>query len=173
MSKILFESEGKTLDGKPFLTVKKARGYFVYAERGGMDSIAFVLHDRHNQKFGLINESKPPLDERMDSKFKLTTAFGGSIDSDKSPIEICKQEVLEEAGFDAGLDSIRHIGKTMVSTQMSQLCDGYLVDVTWLEQGETEDSRNEVVWLDRFELMENSDWKSIWIVATAEHKGLI
>ena len=41
----MYESIGKAPNGEPFLSVKKARGYYEYSERPGMDSIAFILYD--------------------------------------------------------------------------------------------------------------------------------
>lgn len=169
---IVYESKGKSINGEPYITVKRARGYYEYVTRAGTDSIAFILHK--DNKIGLIYESKPPLDERTNSKAMLTTAFGGSIDSNKELIDICKTEVLEEAGFDVSYDRIKHIGKTMVSTQMDQFCYGFIVDVNNLEAGLTEADyinskdpdeycHNKVIWLTEEELIQNSDWKSIWI----------
>jgi hypothetical protein len=180
-SEIMYESNGKTPNGKPFLTVKKARGYYEYSERGGQDSIFFVLYDRDTQKWALINESKPPMDEREGKRVQMTTAFGGSIDmNDYTPQEICQVEVLEEAGYEVPLERIMYVGKTLVSSQMSQIAYGYLVDVTGIEKTHktefehdvtpeqaakdaTEFSRNSVVWMSDNELIENSDWKSIFI----------
>lgn len=187
---VQYESKGKTPDGKPFLTVKKARGYYEYSERGGVDSIAFILFDRKIEKFCLIYESKPPRDEIENAEVRMTTAFGGSKDSEKTFEEICKIEVLEETGYDVNIERINFIGQTLVSTQMSQMCHGYLVDVTNIEKTHTaeweqetseeqmkkdpnEFSGNRVVWMNADELIENGDWKSVWIFATAVHQEII
>jgi len=174
-AEILYESEGKTPDGNPFLTVKEARNYYQYSERGGVDSIAFILYkkvtDSNNKKgkfFALINEAKPPLDEREGCLAKRITAFGGSIDSDKERQEICRSEVMEESGYEVSLDDITFIGETMVSTQMSQLCSLYLVDVTGKEKtlkAEYEDTDENVIWMTSDEVMDNNDWKSIFILS--------
>ena len=180
-AEIMYESKGKTLNGKPFMSVKKARFYYEYAERGGQDSIFFILYDKNIRRYALIRESKPPMDERENKKVMMTTAFGGSIDMDeKSPKEICQIEVLEESGYEVPLDRIKYIGKTLVSSQMSQMALGFLVDVTGInktqkaeyevgisEGQEAKDpdefSRNSVIWMTSSELIENSDWKSIFI----------
>jgi hypothetical protein len=184
-AEIMYESQGKTPAGDPFMTVKQARGYYQYAERGGQDSIAFILFDANVQKFALILESKPPMDERMQEEVKMTTAFGGSIDmgDDVTYREICQTEVKEESGYVVPLENIFDCGKTLVSTQMSQLCNGFLVDVTGIEKTEiaeyeTKDKNdefngNEVRWLDASEVMENNDWKSIWIMAKAISLGVM
>lgn len=185
-TKIQYESEGKAPNGEPFLTVKQARGYYEYSERPGKDSIAFVLYDSSLGLYGLINESKPPMDERYNKLVKMVTAFGGSIDMDKTYQEICQTEVLEEAGYDVPLDRIQTIGKTLVSSQMSQLCEGFLVDVTDIkkthrteyEQPMTDEQAqkdpnefagNGTVWLTKDEVLMNNDWKSIFIIA--KYKG--
>lgn len=181
---IMYQSEGKAPNGDAFLTVKRARGYYEYSERPGKDSIAFVLYDTDTKKFGLIYESKPPLDERDSCLSMRTTAFGGSIDIDKTYIEICQMEVSEEAGYNVDISSIQSIGKTLVSSQSSQLCEGYIVDVTGLPQGKTEvDIENEkdpdefkhnkVLWLEEYEVFELEDWKSIWIISKAKFNELI
>lgn len=180
--KTQYKSQGVAPDGSPFLTVKQSRGYYEYSERPGMDSIAFILYDFNENLFGLIHESKPSLDERMNELAMMTTAFGGSIDVDLPYREICQKEVLEEAGYQVPLNRIYSIGTTLVSTQMSQLCEGFLVDITGiskthLAEYETSDdiefSRNRVVWMTDVDLLKNSDWKSIWIVARAHYKGLV
>ena len=166
--------------GDPFMVIKKARGYYYYAERGGQDSIAFILYNAETNQVGLISESKPPMDERGERKVMMTTAFGGSIDKVGSIKEICKEEVLEESGYNVSDDRISYVGETLASTQMSQIVYGYMVDITGLTPGKTEadiqndaqDAKdpdefihNKVIWLSYDECMTNSDWKSIWILA--------
>ena len=174
---VKYKSNGIALNHQPFLTVKQADNYYEYSERAGIDSIAFILFDNNTEKFGLINETKPPLYERNIRMLK--TAFGGSIDLDLDLIDIVKTEVIEEAGYDVDISKISYIGKTFVSTQMNQFCSGYLVDVTGLKPTETEASTSEkmkdnhVVWMDVNEMFTNSDWKSIWIFSTAVHLDIL
>jgi len=190
-AEVMYESEGKTPNGIPFMTVKQARGYYCYSERGGVDGIAFILFNNDTKKFALIYESKPPMDERENKEVRMCTAFGGSIDVDgMTPKEICQMEVQEESGYIVPLDKIHKCGTTLVSTQMSQLAHGYLVDVTGINKTEkaeyeldvseaqnekdaNEFSGNRVDWLDADELMENNDWKSIWIFSKAIHSKFI
>ncbi len=183
---ILWSSEEKNPAGDPYITVKKARDYYYYTERGGVDSIAFILYDSKNGKFGLINESKPPLDHLFNERHMMTTAFGGSIDSNLTRELICRAEVLEEAGYDVDVSKIRCVGSTLVSSQMNQFCVGYLVDVTGLIPGKTEADiinsdlvdplefvNDKTVWMNATELLENNDWKSIWIFAKMKMSELI
>lgn len=189
-SKVVWQSPETTPNGDPFLTVKQARGYYYYAERGGVDSIAFILYDADrgdNGEYGLIYEAKPPLDERAFEKKMSVTAFGGSVDMDKPLEDICQIEVLEEAGYDVQSEHIHTVGSTLVSSQMSQYCFGYFVDVTGLSAGQTETDifneeqdkkdpdefkHNKTIWLDMDGVMENNDWKSIWIFGKVFHWAL-
>ena len=181
---VMYKSEGKAPNNDPFLTVKKARGYYEYSERPGYDSIAFILYD--GNRFGLINESKPPMDEREGHEVKMTTAFGGSIDINKSYKEICQIEVLEESGYEVPLDRITSVGKTLVSTQMSQMCELFLVDVSQIskthkaeyEMDPSKDENgefvgNSIVWMSSDEVMENAEWKSVYILAQGVIKGIL
>lgn len=180
----MYKSEGKAPNNDPFLTVKKARGYYEYSERPGYDSIAFILYD--GNRFGLINESKPPMDEREGYEVKMTTAFGGSIDINKSYKEICQMEVLEESGYKVPIERIFSVGKTLVSTQMSQMCELFLVNVSQISKTqraeyEMDSSKdvngefvgNSVVWMSDDEIMENGEWKSIYILAQSVVKDIL
>jgi hypothetical protein len=180
---VVYKSKGVTPMGHPFLTVKRARGYYEYSERGGVDSVAFILYDSDTTKFALIYESKPPRDEIEQMEVNMTTAFGGSIDmaENMSYKEICQIEIREESGYIIPLTKIHSVGKTMVSTQMSQMVEGFLVDVTGIQKTEkTEDEHetsefktNKVLWLDADDLMDNNDWKSIWIFTQAVYKKIV
>lgn len=185
-AKIKYSSKGTTPDGNPFISVKMARGYYEYVERGGQDSIGFVLFDNTSQKFLVINEQKPPMDERLNKRAQLKTAFGGSVDCD-DPLEvICHQEVQEEAGYNVNMSRIHKVGSTMVSSQMSQMCHLYLVDVTGIpktleaewekakaKEGYKEHEGNSVHWMTYSELMENQDWKSIFIATQSVYLDII
>ena len=164
-AEVLYESAGLAEDGKPFLTVKRAQGYYEYAERAGQDSVAFILRDYIADTYGLIREPKPPMDERFDTKMHLTTAFGGSLDNPRATAqEVAVKECYEEAGYIVEPKDVSYIGATMVSTQSSQMCHLYLLDVTSKEPiGETEG--DPTVWLHRQEVLNNNDWKSIMILA--------
>jgi hypothetical protein len=171
--KIVFETEAKNADGKSYLTVKQT-GHYCYTERLGVDSIAFILFDRNQRKFGLIEERKPPFDVREGKEVTMKTAFGGSLDSDKhSPLEITIEEVREEAGYKVTDDDILYLGKVIVSTQMNQYCHLYLVNVTDIEfSGRDPQTQMEadsvVVWMTKEEVMNNVDWKAITIISKTD-----
>jgi len=172
---IEWQSPETTPAGDPFLTVKKARGYYYYAERGGVDSIAFVLLDKTANKIGLILESKPPMDEMASIEVDYITAFGGSIDSPDSKTDIVITEVLEEAGYVVTADNVTEVGSTVVSTQMSQTLYAYTVDVTGIPKTaeteyESQGKGDRTQWMTFTEALANSDWKSIFIMTMLGHK---
>ena len=181
-AELLWESKDNlNEEGVPYFSVKLAKGYYVYGERLGKDSIAFILYDDKTKKVCLINESKPPLNESLNKEVKLLTAFGGSIDMDLEPERICRLEVAEESGYRVEPHNITLIGSTMVSTQMSQICHLYLVDVTKIKktlsaEHEIEGSgheENSIQWLTLNEVIDNDDWKAIYIIGKSMKQGLI
>jgi 8-oxo-dGTP pyrophosphatase MutT (NUDIX family) len=151
---------------------KNGVGGYYYAERLGRDSIAFICFDRNINKFLLNIEYKPPV-----SKF-ITGAFGGSLDKDKSAIEIVLDEVHEEAGFSVDKEKVIDLGKVFVSTQMNQYCGLYLVEV---DRNDAIDRKPEnqieaaslLTWLTEREVMLSQDWKAITIVSKAKEKGIL
>ncbi len=172
MVEILWESKETNADGKPYLTVKKEGGWYLYSERLGKDSVAFILYDRNatdDVEFGLINEVKPPLGE---GRF-LTTAFGGSIDKELSYTEIVQEEVEEESGYKVKLENIIELGKVMVSTQMNQMCYLYLVDVTGIETSNVIEDNTSVQWVNAEEIVDGPDWKASVIIFKSIHRGIV
>ncbi len=179
MDKIVFESVGG------FLKVKSAATtpYF-YAERKGVDSVAFILLDENrSDKYGVVNERKPPMDERYGEEVFIETAFGGSNDmiadekyfamSDEEVIEHFKKlvqiEAREEGGFDVGVDKIKFVAKELVSTQMNQWAFLFVVNVTDVTQGKT-DPQNAVEamatirWKNFKQVQKMNDWKTKSII---------
>lgn len=148
-----------------FLKVK-SNGHYFYAERKGVDSVAFILIDHFcedGKKWGLTREFKPPINDY------LITAFGGSVDKTTSLTQIVIDEVKEEAGFIVREDDVAYVGKTLCSTQMNQFAHLYavFVDIKNLKARTTEDhieKLSSTVWMHRDEVLRNSDWKSITIM---------
>ena len=175
MIKTLWTSEATSpQNGEPFFKVKEALGYYIFGERLGVDSLAFVLYDRDFDRVGVIHEKKPPLGKDV---FK-TTAFGGSLDNKALTVdEICAQEVKEEAGYEVDDTRIYYLGQVLVSTQMNQHCHLHLVDVTNLTQGEQSleetESGSKVKWLNFEEVFALEDWKALTILVKADTKGLL
>jgi 8-oxo-dGTP pyrophosphatase MutT (NUDIX family) len=166
------------LTNNKFLNIKEVQdpenhinGY-QFAERKGRDSIAFICYDENAKQFLLNFEMKPPLGQF------LVTAFGGSIDSNKSLLQIVAGELKEEAGYDAAYNKIKYLGKMFVSTQMNQFCYLYLVLVDKNKQGEREpeneiEKMSSTLWLNLKDIYELEDWKAITIIGLAQNQGII
>lgn len=167
-----------TINNNKFLRIKEADNFgqsYYYAERLGVDSVAFILLDSNRTEgrtFGLVKEYKPPIEQWME------TAFGGSIDKEIPVDEILMEEVVEEAGYEVGAADIYNLGKVFVSTQMNQFCHLYLVDVTNKEfvgrrpENESE-AMCEVVWKSPDEIINGPDWKATTILVKALDANLI
>ena len=140
---------------------KNVNGY-LFAERLGVDSVAFVCYDWHRDIYLVNNEYKPPIDD-----FVLG-AFGGSIDKDASKVQIVVDEVREEAGFDIFAEDVEYIGKYLVSTQMNQYCYLYVAHVSKDEQLERRpenaiEAMAETKWISGDDFLNLNDWKAITI----------
>jgi len=163
-------TETVVLDNK-FLKLKSVNypeknvGRYFFAERLGVDSIAFICFDKvaTDGRYLLNNEYKPPIDE-----FVLG-AFGGSLDSNKSKKEIVKGEAREEAGFEVGDDDIHWVGRVLVSTQMNQYCDLYVVGVDPSKELERKpenaiEAMATTKWVTAQEAIHVDDWKATTIL---------
>lgn len=168
----------KSLTNNKFLNIKevvdRSNGIsgFQFAERRGIDSVAFICYDIDAEQVLLNSEQKPPID-----KFVLG-AFGGSMDKDKEPIDIVIGEVKEEAGFVVTKDDIRFVGKVLVSTQMNQYCYLYLVFVNKDKQGEREpenliEASATISWHNIKEVYKLEDWKPITIISLAQAQHIV
>lgn len=143
---------------------------YLYAERFGKDSIAFICIDREKEKFLLNMEYKPPV-----GKF-ITGAFGGSLDKDgKTKTEIVIEEVREEAGYEVSEKDVCYVGDVFVSTQMNQFCSLYLVDITHKEELDRKpenevEANSQIIWFSEKEVIASRDWKAITIMTKAKQK---
>jgi len=141
---------------------------FQFAERRGVDSIAFICFDKNKEQFLFNKEYKPPLN------IFVLGAFGGSIDKDKKPEEIVLDEVREEAGFVVSPDDVKLVGKVLVSSQMNQFCYLYIVFVDKEKQQqrhpenacEAMATTHWVLWEEEA-LSKLEDWKPVAIISMA------
>lgn len=175
----------------PYIAVKTGpkSDHYMYAERKGIDSVAFIIQTDENL-FVLTEERKPPMDARIkenipgvsysskDEAFVLT-AFGGS--NDKIPVDeyitmdqsekielfktIVRAESVEEAGFEVTISDIEFIGSEFVSTQSNQICYLFLVDARNAKivdrQPDSEmEALAQVIYCDSQIIRESIDWKS-------------
>ena len=142
---------------------------FFFAERKGIDSVAFILIDSERDQIGLVSEGKEPV-----GNIKMITAFGGSIDDvdkrqdQKYLLETVIKEVEEEAGFYVKPKDVIYCGKVLCSTQMNQFVHLFTVHVKRDEQKEktSKDPRefsSFVSWLKPEQLTILEDWKAITI----------
>ena len=148
-----------------------ANGY-QYAERRGVDSVAFVCYDANQGKFLINDECTPPTGEF------LLRAFGGSFDKDKTPEAIVMDEVKEECGYLVDSEKVYGLGKAFVSTQMNQYCHLFMVDITGLEATHREpenamEAMAQTKWLTWEQIQGTFDWKSVVIITRAAREGLI
>jgi len=164
----------KQLTNNKFVNIKEIRDIenhvngYQFAERLGVDSVAFILWDDEYEMFLLNKEYKPPINEF------ILGAFGGSMDKDKTPEEIVIAEVKEEAGFIVNKEEVVYVGEVLVSTQMNQMCKLYLVKVNREDQDEREPQNaieamaetEWVLWDDEL-LSGLRDWKPLAIILKA------
>jgi len=152
----------------PYVNLKKIDGFY-FAERKGVDSVAFVLfatNTNDEKRIGLIDEFKIPVNK------SLVTAFGGSIDDEKYHNDLrtlVQEEVLEESGFTVKLEDIDYYGKMYVSTQMNQFCHLFGVTVDKNLQGlrtttNPRELESVVTWITVPEVLQLEDWKALTIV---------
>lgn len=132
-----------------WLKVKKAKDRnFYFTERRGVDSVAFILIDKKENQIGLINETKPPFNERDypnesgAMSFK-TSAFGGSLfdagytreeylalDEDKK-IELARETAIKECREEAGYTPIKalYVGKTFNNSMSNEYIYNFVIVV--------------------------------------------
>lgn len=167
-------TDNKYLNLKEIVDTEHHVNGFQFAERKGIDSIAFICFDRDREQFLLNKEYKPPIDAF------ILGAFGGSMDKNKRPEEIVLDEVREEAGFIVKPDDVKLVGKVLVSTQMNQFCYLYVVFVDKDNQQEKHPENavealattHWILWGAK-ELDELQDWKPITIITLAHDKDII
>lgn len=175
----------KQITTNKFLNIKEVndsenncKGY-QFAERKGVDSVAFICYNSKVNpdndtygKFLLNKEYTPPTNE-----FHFR-AFGGSLDKQKSMIDIVKDEIKEECGYEVVEKKIHELGKVFVSTQMNQYCYLYLINIlgaknTGRKPENKIEAMAETVWRKEEEIINGDDWKSISIIQKARQKGLL
>lgn len=177
MSK-LEEKTIKQLTNNRFLNIKEikdpennVRGY-QFAERLGVDSVAFIGYYPQEETFLVNKEYKPPI-----SRF-ITGAFGGSMDKSKSPAEIVIGEVREEAGFEVNESDLKYLGRVFVSTQMNQFCYLFIVILDKVKQKERQpenavEAMATTKWVKEEDIYKMEEWKPIAIVALSKELGII
>jgi 8-oxo-dGTP pyrophosphatase MutT (NUDIX family) len=168
----------KQLTNNRFLNLKEVRdpennvGGYQFAERLGVDSVAFIGYMPSEGEFLVNKEYKPPI-----SKF-ITGAFGGSIDKQQSPAEIVRDEVREEAGFEVEMSAIKYLGRVFVSTQMNQFCFLFIVILDKKEQKERKpenavEAMATTKWVKDDAIYKMEEWKPMAIISLAKESGIL
>ncbi len=166
----------KQITNHKFLNIKEVHddgmgvSAYQFAERLGVNSIAFICIDKKNKdRFLLNHEATPPLGIFM------YRAFGGSIDKNLDLVDIVIQEAKEEAGYTVKEKDVKYLGRSFVSTQMNQFCHLYIIPVEENKQGGREpenkcESLSEPRWLSEDIVLDGEDWKAIAIITKAKRK---
>ena len=168
----------KQITDNRFLNIKEVTDHdlrctaYQFAERKGVDSVAFICYDKEKGLFLINKEATPPTGGFM------LRAFGGSIDKSKPYEEIVRDEVLEEAGYKIPPSKIKLVGRSFVSTQMNQFCYLFIVfisdDKKTARHPENEcEALASLEWRLENEIMDGEDWKAITIIEKAKRKGLL
>jgi len=170
--------EIKQLTDLKFLNIKEIKdpennvGRYLFAERLGVDSVAFIGYSPSDNEFLVNKEYKPPI-----SAF-ITGAFGGSMDKAVPPSDIVLGELREEAGFEVNPKDINYLGRVMVSTQMNQFCFLFLAILDKKDQKDRQpenaiEAMATTKWVKEEEIYRMEEWKPIAIVAIAKETGII
>lgn len=162
----------------PWSTIKKIdkgeESYF-FMERKGVDSVAFILFDalRANDPFGLIHQYRGNFGEWQ------IGCFTGSLDKPElEMIEIVKEEVKEESGYDVPVERITYITTECAGSQSNERVHLYFVDVTGLPPGELapesdQEVNTETVWNCETGVIACHDWKAKLIILSCLRNGML
>lgn len=162
----------KYLNIKEVTDLKMGNSPFIFAERQGTDSVAFVCYDKDKNQFLLNSEPTPSV-----GKY-LTRAFGGSLDKNITKEEIVIEEVLEEAGYSVQKKNVKYIGRYFVSTQMNQYCHLYIVFISDSQKSKRNPQDKlemlcKPTWLSKEDILNGDDWKSILVIQKSMDLNLL
>ena len=76
------------------------------------DSVAILIYHKVRNSFVLVKQFRPPVYHRNGDGMTIEMC-AGLIDKEKSLVQIAKEEIEEECGFDVPLDSIERITKVL------------------------------------------------------------
>jgi UDP-sugar diphosphatase len=72
------------------------------------DSVSILLYHKEFNSFLIVKQFRMPVFLKNNDGFTYELC-AGLIDKDKTPLEIAKEEILEECGYDVSLSEIRQI----------------------------------------------------------------
>ncbi len=86
------------------------------------DSVAILLYHSEKNEFILVKQFRPPV--YLNDKSKLCTyeLCAGIVDKDKSLLEIAKEEIDEECGYNVPLEKIEKISSFYTNVGVSGGC---------------------------------------------------
>ncbi len=82
------------------------------------DSVAILLYHTERKTFVLVKQFRPPVYHRNGDGMTVEMC-AGLIDKDKSLVQIAKEEIEEECGFDVPLEKIERITQVLSSVGTS------------------------------------------------------
>lgn len=151
-----------------FLSLRKNVD-FIYAERPNIDSIAFILFATNTDdlyRVGMTYELQPSIGKSIIKAFTSSIPFNTY---DEDLIELVKEQVLIQSGFDVTKDEIEYLGKSFVSSKMSEYCHLFGITVNKLAQklkttNEVRKLNSAIHWSNIDDLKDLEDWKAQLIV---------
>lgn len=158
--------------GKKFLSLIAVKdpqdpedpGYF-YIRRLGRDSVALVFYDgtRPDTPWLLMEQFHSPI-----GKF-VRGACTGSLDKTLPPIEIAREEALEEVGYRLDASHFYEVGYEPVGANTDERVHLYFVDVTGQKANRPQpenifEANINLVWCSTKKALETSEWKGQLII---------
>lgn len=159
---------GEELFKSSFLSLKKNVD-FIYAERSNVDSIAFILFATNTDdiyRIGMTYELQPSIGKSIIKAFTSSIPFD-QYDNDLN--ELVKEQVFIQSGFKVTNDEIEYLGKSFVSSKMSEYCHLFGITVNKLNQQiktttDIRKSNSAIHWSNIDDLKDLEDWKAQIIV---------
>jgi len=83
------------------------------------DNVAILLWHEDKRSFVLVKQFRPPVFNSNQTDGMMYELCAGLIDKDASDIQIAKEEILEECGYDVPLENIQTVTKFYTSVGIS------------------------------------------------------
>lgn len=83
------------------------------------DSVAILLWNSQRDAFVLVKQLRATVLNKNQDNGMMYELCAGIVDKDKSNIEIAKEEILEECGYDIPLENLQKIGSFYTSVGIS------------------------------------------------------
>lgn len=83
------------------------------------DSVSIILYNKDKNAFVIVKQMRVPVLNANNTNGETYELCAGIVDKDKPKIEIVKEEVFEECGYDIEIDSIRKVTSFYTSVGIS------------------------------------------------------